>query len=269
MRTQHLHLQVLLNLCVVLFCGAANAADEQSNFNIARINGNPNFNGIWQAMNTAHWNLEAHSAEAIEQFANTGAFSGIPAGPSYVSGGTIPYLPEALALRNTNRAAAPTLDPAISCFMPGIPRATYMPYPFQIVQGDADLMFVYAFATSNRVIHMGPVDEAPIDMWMGWSRGHWEGDTLVVEVTSNDDRTWFDRAGNHHSYMLKVTERYTALNANHLQYEATIEDPLTFSAPWTISMPLYRNIELGAELLEYKCIDFAEDLLYGELEKQD
>jgi hypothetical protein len=100
-------------------------------------------------------------------------------------------------------------------------------------------------------------------------RDSWEGDTLVVEVTSNDDRTWFDRAGNHHSYMLKVTERYTALNANHLQYEATIEDPLTFSAPWTISMPLYRNIELGAELLEYKCIDFAEDLLYGELEKQD
>jgi hypothetical protein len=236
---------------------------------VDNFNGRPNFNGIWQAVNTAHWNLEAHSAEAIPELREAGAFYAIPAGPSYVQGGTIPYLPEALEQRNANRAAGLAADPASACFMPGIPRATYMPYPFQIVQGEGGFLFVYAFASSNRYIHMEEVEEAPADMWMGWSRGRWEGDTLVIEVTSNDERTWFDRAGNHHSYMMKVTERYRLLGPNHLQYEATIEDPLTFSAPWTISMPLYRNIEPGAELLEYKCVEFAEPLLYGEFEKRD
>lgn len=234
-----------------------------------RINDRPNLNGIWQALGTAYWNLEAHSMEALPAIWQLGAFAGVPAGQSYVVGGTIPYLPEALVQRDANKAAWPAADPVVSCFMPGIPRATYMPFPFQIIQGDQDLLFAYSFATSNRVIHMTEVDEAPIDMWMGWSRGRWEGDTLVIEVTSNDDRTWLDQAGNHHSYMMKVTERYTPLGANHLQYEATIEDPLTYSAAWTIRMPLYRNMETNAELLEYKCVEFAEEFLYGEFEKAE
>ena len=166
----------------------------------------------------------------------------IPAGQSVVKEGKIPYLPEALARRDENRAGWPKTDPEAACYLPGIPRATYLPHPFQIVQGDDDILFVYSFANANRAVHMKDhrtIDEVPVDLWMGWSNGSWEGDTLVVEVIANDDRTWFDRAGNYHSSQLKVTERYTPLDQNRIQYEATIEDPETFSAPWTISMHLY------------------------------
>lgn len=235
----------------------------------ARIEGQPNLNGIWQAVNTAHWNLEAHSAEALAEIWELGALAAIPAGQSFVVGGKIPYLADALEKRNQNRAGWPKSDPMVSCYMPGIPRATYMPFPFQIVQGGGDILFVYSFATSNRIIHMSDHVEAPVDMWMGWSNGSWDGESLVIKVSSNDERTWLDRSGNHHSYQMKVSERYTLLSENHLQYEATIEDPLTFSEPWTISMPLYRMIEPNSELLEYKCIEFAEELLYGEFEKEE
>lgn len=234
-----------------------------------RLNGKPNLNGMWQALGTAYWNLEAHPSEELPQIWPLGALGGIPAGQSYVVGGKIPYLAGGQDTQLLNKTGWPASDPMISCFMPGIPRATYMPFPFQILQSDSDLLFSYAFATSNRTINMGEVDEAPIDMWMGWSRGRWEGDTLVIEVTSNDDRTWFDRAGNHHSYMMKVTERYTPVGNDHIEYEATIEDSLTFSEPWTIRMPLYRYIDDNAELLEYKCVEFAEELLYGEFENED
>jgi hypothetical protein len=234
----------------------------------ARINGKPNLNGIWQAMNTAYWNLEGHSAEALDQFWPMGAIAAIPAGKSVVVGGRIPYLPEALAKRDENRAGWPASDPEANCYMPGIPRATYMPYPFQIVQGEGDtILFSYTYANANRPVFMNPAEHqiAPVDTWMGRSNGSWDGDTLVIEVNSNLDQTWLDRAGNHHSYAMLVTERYTLLNDYTLQYEATIEDPETFSEPWTISMPLYRNVEAGARLFEFNCVEYAEKLIYGDL----
>lgn len=236
----------------------------------ARINGHPNLNGIWQAMNTANWNLEGHSAEGIDEWWATGALSGIPAGESVVVGGTIPYLPAALEKRNQNRAAAPNADPEIACYMPGIPRANYQPFPFQIVQGDGNLHFIYSFAKANRVVHVtdpSPPKEVPVDFWMGWSNGHWDGETLVIDVFANDDRTWLDRAGNHHSSAMKVTERYTLVDDSHIQYEATIEDTNTFSQPWTISMPLYRRVDASAEFYQYDCVEFAEPFLYGKLLK--
>ena len=232
-----------------------------------RIGDKPNLNGIWQALNNAHWNLEAHSATRLEDFWQLGAVGAIPADRSVVEGGTIPYLPEALAKRDENRAGWPKSDPEAACYLPGIPRANYMPYPFQIVQGDSDILFVYEYATANRPVHMTDVrtlDEVPVDMWMGWSNGSWDGDTLIVETIANDDRTWLDRAGNHHSSAMVVTERISLIDENHIQYEATIDDPNTFSRPWTISMPLYRSMEPNAELLEFKCVEFSENLLYGE-----
>jgi hypothetical protein len=244
---------------------------EQQQTELQRIGSRPNLNGIWQAMNSAHWNLEAHAAEALVDFWRLGAIGAIPAGQSVVEGGAIPYLPEALAKRDENRAGWPKSDPEAACYLPGIPRANYMPYPFQIVQGDGDILFVYAFANANRAVHMTDIrslDEVPVDLWMGWSNGRWDGDTLVVEVLANDDRTWLDRAGNHHSSAMKVTERFTLLDENRLQYEATIDDPETFSQPWTISMPLYRHTEPNAELLEFKCVEFSEPLLYGEYLKE-
>jgi hypothetical protein len=244
---------------------AAGAAPASS---LDRIDGQPNLNGIWQAGGTAYWNIEAHSAAAIEEFWQLGSLAAIPAGQSIVEGGAIPYLPAALAKRDENRAGWPKSDPEVSCYMPGIPRATYMPFPFQIVQGQRDILFVYEFASANRIVYMSNHQEPPVDSWMGWSNGRWEGDTLVIEVTGNNDRTWFDRAGNHHSAAMKVTERYSLINDDRLQYEATIEDPETFSRPWTLRVPLYRRMEESAQLLEFKCVEFAEELLYGHLKKQ-
>ena len=243
-------------------------SEAQSTAPPARIGGHPNLNGVWQAVNTAYWNLEDHSAQGLSAFWQLGALLAIPAGQSVIEGGTIPYLPAALAKRDENRAGWPKSDPEAKCYMPGIPRATYMPYPFRIVQGDRDILFVYEFASANRIVHMSNHQESPVDSWMGWSNGRWEGDSLVIEVTGNNDQTWFDRAGNHHSIALKVTERYTLMGENHLQYEATIEDPETFSRPWKISMPLYKRIEPNVQLLEFKCVEFSEELLYGDLTKK-
>jgi hypothetical protein len=267
--------QTTITLSAVAAVGAAavlavallGSSDAQQ-LNPARIGGKPNLNGVWQAVNTANWNLEDHSATGLSDFWQLGAIAAVPAGQSVVEGGTIPYLPAALAKRDENRAGWPKTDPEAKCYMPGIPRATYMPFPFRIVQGDGDILFVYEFASANRIVHMSNHTEPPVDSWMGWSNGRWEGDTLVIEVTGNNDQTWFDRAGNHHSAALKVTERYTLMGENHLQYEATIEDPETFSRPWKISMPLYRRLEPNVQLLEFKCVEFSEELLYGDLVKK-
>ena len=133
--------------------------------------------------------------------------------------------------------------------MPGVPRATYMPFPFQVFQNESSVFMAYEFAGAVRDIYLHDVGPAETDSWMGQSVGHWEGDTLVVEVTGQSDQTWFDRSGSHHTNQLRVVERYTMMSANHLQYEATMEDPAVFTEPWTISMPLYRRVEDGARLM--------------------
>ena len=232
-----------------------------------RIAGRPNLNGIYQAMGSAYWNIEDHSASAFPQFWQLGALFAVPAGMSVVDGGTIPYKPEGLKKREENKAGWPKSDPEAKCYMGGIPRSNYMNYPFQIVQGQKDILFVYEYASSNRIVHMSNHQEAPVDSWMGWSNGKWDGDTLVIEVTGNNDQTWFDRSGNHHSDQLKVTERFTRQGDN-LMYEATLEDPVTFTRPWKITMPLYRNVARNAQLLEFKCVEFSEELLYGDLKKK-
>jgi hypothetical protein len=160
-----------------------------------------------------------------------------------------------------------TADPELKCYLPGVPRATYMGYPFQIVQSARTILISYEYAGAVRTIDMGKATPAPVDSWMGWSNGHWEGETLVVDVTGLNDKTWFDRAGNFHSDALHVVERYTPRSADTLMYEATIEDPKVFSKPWKISMPLYRHVEKNAQLLEFKCVEFAEELIYGNLRK--
>jgi hypothetical protein len=218
-------------------------------------------------MNSANWNLEAHSAEALEDFWALGSLAAIPAGRSVIDGdGKVPYKPEALAQRDENRAGWPKSDPETSCYLPGIPRATYMPFPFQIVQGGGDILFVYAYASANRLVNMGEPIVPPVDTWMGQSNGRWDGDTLVVETTGFNGSTWLDRAGNYHTSALEVTERFEPVSENHLQYSATVEDPNVFTRAWTISMPLYRHIDPNAQILEFKCVPFAEELLYKDLE---
>jgi hypothetical protein len=256
-----------LLLAVLSLCFALPALSQERD-RPERIDGKPNLNGIWQALNTAYWNIEGHSAEGLDEFWQLGALAAIPAGQSVVVGGTIPYRAEALAQRDANRAAWPASDPEAKCYMPGIPRAAYLPHPFQIVQGEGDLiLFSYSFANANRPVFMNPDDQliAPVDLWMGQSNGSWDGDTLVIEVNSNIEDTWFDRAGNHHSNAMVVTERYRLVDTNLIEYEATIEDPQTFTEPWTIRMPLYRHVEENARLLEFNCVEYAEELLYGDL----
>jgi len=228
--------------------------------------GTPNINGIWQAMNTANWDLEGHAARPGPVSALGAAFA-VPPGLGVVEDGEIPYLPAATAKKKENFEKRLTEDPEIKCYMPGVPRATYMPYPFQIFQSSKVIVIVYEFANSVRTIYMDNPGPAPIDSWMGWSAGHWDGETLVVDVTALNEQSWFDRVGDYHSDALHVVERYTPRSPDTLTYEATIEDPKVFSRPWKISMPLYRHVEENAQLLEFKCQPFAEELLYGRLRR--
>ncbi len=229
--------------------------------------GHPNLNGIWQAMNTANWDIQGHAA-GPGTMAALGALLAEPPGLGIVEGGEIPYLPAALEKKKKNFAGRAKLDPEAKCFMPGVPRANYMPYPFQITASKDVILFTYEYAGAVRSINMKDPGPAPTDSWMGWSAGHWEGDTLVIDVTGLNDQTWFDRAGNFHSDALHVVERYTPRSADTILYEATIEDKNVFSKPWKISFPLYRHVEKGAQLLEFKCVEFAEELMYGDLRKK-
>jgi hypothetical protein len=248
-------------------CAPAPPADAQAYRAPRTPEGTPDLSGIWQANNTANWDIEAHPAKQGPVVALGAAFS-VPPGLGVVEGGPLPYLPEALEKKKTNAASWMTLDPEVKCFMPGIPRATYQPYPFQIVQSSDTILMTYEFASASRIIRVDSQEKSPAPAWMGWSIARWEGETLVIDVTDHMEETWFDRAGNYHSDQLKVTERYTALDANTLQYQATIEDPKVYSRAWTMSMPLYRRREPNVQLLEYKCVEFAEELMYGHLRKQ-
>ena len=248
----------------------------------ARIGDAPNINGVWQVMNEANWNLEPHSAgpnPLPEGDRLLGAIGAIPPSLGVIEGGEIPYKPEALERLNKNRENLISWDPEAACYLPGIPRATYMPHPFQIIQGDGDdILIAYEYASANRVIHMGEVGIPPIDTWMGTSYGQWDGDTLVVTTLAQgpglvklpggemiDGVTWLDRNGNYLTNHATVTERFTPMGPNHIDYEATIDDPEIYTRPWTIKMPLYRRMEENAQLLEFKCVPFSEHLLYGDL----
>ena len=240
--------------------------------------GRPDMNGIWQVLNEANYDLEPHMARHSMQL-REGPLGPVPAIPTLrlgavgavpgslgviVGGGRIPYTPEARALKEENAANWIERDPEVKCYMPGVPRATYIPMPFQIIQSERDVFIAYQFAGAVRDIYMDNPGSSQVDSWMGWSVGRWEGDTLVVDVTGLSDQTWFDRAGSHHSYQLHVVERYTMVSPNHIDYEATIEDPLVLTEPFTIRMPLYRRLEDNARLMDFRCVEFVEELMFGE-----
>lgn len=257
--------------------GTAGAAGEEIP---RRPDGKPDLNGVWQVLNTANYDLLAHPAKAAlalqpgpfgpvpaPEVVALGAVGAVPAGVGVVDGNEIPYTPAAREQQRRNQAAWLESDPEIKCYLPGVPRATYLPFPFQIFHSDSALFIAYEYAGATRNLLVEDPGEAPVDSWMGQSVAHWEGDTLVVEVTGQNDRTWFDRAGNHHSDALKVTERYTLRNAHVMDYEATLEDPNVFTRPWTIRMPIYRRVGADARLQQFKCVEFVEELIYGTLRK--
>ena len=213
--------------------------------------GKPDLNGIWQALNTAAWDIQDHTGQL-----------GMPPGQGVVEGNAIPYKPSAAAKKKVNFANRATADQTeANCFLPGVPRATYMPFPFQIAQTPKDIAIMYEFAHALRNIPMdgSPHPDGLPDTWMGDSCGRWDGDTLVVDVNSFNDQTWFDHAGNFHSDALHVVERYTLTNPDHISYEATVEDPKVFTRPWKMGMPLYRRIDKNAKLLEYECVFYQQE----------
>ncbi len=263
---------------IALVLAAVPVQGQSPDFEPPRLsNGSPDLNGIWQALNSANYDIEPHvarSAMALREGPQgplpavpvlaLGAVGAVPGSMGVVEGGVIPYTPEARATQEENRANWLERDPEIKCYMPGVPRATYMPFPFQIFQNEKSIFIAHEYASAVRDIFLEELEPAQTDSWMGQSAGRWEDDTLVVEVTGLNDQTWFDRAGNHHSNQMRVVERYTLISQNHIQYEATIEDPQVFTRPWTISMPLYRRIEENVRLMDFKCVEFVEELIFGE-----
>jgi hypothetical protein len=227
-------------------------ADAQSGIPRTR-DGKPDLSGIWQAFGTANDNLLSHAAS-----------KGVPAGLGVVDGDEIPYRPEALARKQENFANRATRDPEARCYLPGVPRITYMPFPFQIVQMPDVTTVLYEYVHAIRYIYTNgtPHPRGPIEWWMGDSRGRWDGDTLVVDVTHFNADTWFDRTGHYHSEALHVVERYALMDADHIRYEATIEDPQVFTRPWTMRMMLYRRKEPNVQLLDYDCYAFEWEKYY-------
>lgn len=230
-------------------------------------NGKPNFTGLWEALGTADWDIRDHSAHA-GPFYQLGAIGAEPAGQGIVEGGEIPYTPAAAATQKQNFQNRMKLDPEVKCYMPGIPRANYLPFPFQIVQSQRDIAFAYEFATANRVVNMGKFQEGAVDTWMGTSNGHWDADTLVVDVSSLNGNSWFDRVGDFQTENTHVVERFTLADADHINYEAAIDDKTIYTRPWKISTVLYRRKEKNAQLNEFKCVEYVEELIYGDLKKK-
>ena len=257
--------------------GSLHPKDSESETIPIGPHGKPDLNGVWQVMNRANFNLEAHSASAAMHLIEgpvvpiphpdilaLGAVGSVPGGLSVVEGNKIPYKRDALKKRDENRNDWLNRDPEIKCYLPGVPRATYMPYAFQIFHSEEAFFFAYEYAGATRNIYLEDPGEPPVDSWMGQSWGYWEENTFVVEATGFNDQTWFDRSGNYHSDKLKVTERYTLLNPYLMDYEAIIEDEEVFTRPWKIKMKLYKKVGDDAQLQQFKCVEFVEELIYGE-----
>ncbi|MBT4518431.1 MAG: hypothetical protein HOC23_00380 [Halieaceae bacterium] len=243
--------------------------------------GKPDFTGVWQVLNTANYNIEVHGPQAAmamrdgpvvpvpaKEVVALGAVGAVPASLGVVEGNEIPYTSESREKRDENRRNWLSSDPEIKCYLPGVPRATYMPFPFQIVHNEDALFFSYEYAGAVRNIFLADPGPAPIDSWMGQSWARWEGDTLVIETTGLNDRTWLDRAGNFHSDALKVTERLTLISDHNIHYQATLEDHKVYTRPWKISMPLYRRVGADARIMQFNCAEFVEEMMYGHLRRE-
>jgi hypothetical protein len=217
-------------------------------------NGKPDFSGIWQTLSEADYDLQPHAGRRDA-----------PPSPGVVEGGTLPYKPEALAQKERNFAARASDDPRLHCYILGVPRNVYYPAPFQIFERERDLTLVHQFGHQVRTIHTNGTlhpKETDQEFWLGDSRGHWEGDTLVVDVADFNERTWLDRAGNYHSPDMHVTERWRFVDPNTISYTATVEDPQVYTKPWTINVLLNRRREKNFELIEDYCFTLRYEKFY-------
>ena len=240
---------------VALSLIALSAGGQTKTYRAPRTaDGKPDLQGIWEARTTANFDLEAHSADL-----------GIRAGDTVIADppdGKIPYQPDSRAKQEKNFANRAKEDPVNHCYLPGVPRITYMPFPFEIFQTPEFVAIAYEYVHASRTIYMEAKEQKhpdDIDFWMGDSRGHFDGDTLVVDVADNNADTWLDASGNFHSGAMHVVERYTRTGPDTMQYQATIEDPKVLTKPFKISIPLYRHTEKNAQLYEYECHVYLEN----------
>ena len=210
----------------------------------------PDFRGIWQVKDTAYVNVEGHAAA-----------NGVAAAKSIVVDpldGRIPYTPEALATRNENYRSRATADPSNRCYQAGVPRATYLATPLQILQSPGNFAIVYQENHAFRVFHPATRPHFDnTDWWMGDTRYRWDGDTLVADVAAQTGEAWLDQAGNFHSNDVHIVERYRMTSADTLEYEARIEDPVVYTRPWTLRTVLYRVKRPGARIIEDECLEDA------------
>lgn len=243
--------------------------------------GKPNLNGIWQVMNTANWDLLTHAVRPMvgqpglygvsvlaAPVLALGAAAIVPPGIGVVEGNEIPYKPEMAKRKQENAANWLDRDPELRCYLPGVPRAMYLPHPFQIVQGTNKISMQFEWARASRTIHLDPAEVPPTETWMGHSLGRWDGNTLVVTSTDFNDLTWFSRAGDFHSNQMKLTERLTPLGSDALRYEVTVDDPVVFTRPWKMSMVIYRHLEDDAQIMDHQCVELTEETYLGHLRKE-
>jgi hypothetical protein len=252
MRNRFIHsliVMAVISLAPIPVAGQARAADPQAYSPPRTPDGKPDLQGVWQVLNTAAWDIQDHPARL-----------GVPAGQGVVEGNEIPYQSWAAAKKKENFENRLTADPVTKCYLPGVPRITYMPYPFQIFQTGTTTVIIYEYVHAVRTIYMDR-EHLPghLDFWLGVSRGRWDGDTLVVDAIDFNDQTWLDAAGNFHSEALHVVERYRRTGPDHIAYEVTIEDPKVFTRPWKMSMTLYRRQEKNAQILDYECHALQEE----------
>jgi hypothetical protein len=239
-------------LAMLTAAAAAQTAGRPAAFSPNRLwdGKTPDFRGIWQVRDTAFANIEGHPAE-----------KGIAGSKSIVvdpPDGKIPYKPDALAKRQMNSRARATADPSLKCYQAGVPRATYLPTPLQILQSPGNFAIVYQENHAFRVFQPeGRPHFDNTDWWMGDTRYRWDGETLVADVAALTDELWLDGAGNFHSTEVHIVERYRMTGADSLEYEARIEDPVVYSRPWMLRTVLYRVKQPGARIIEDECLEDA------------
>src|ERR1700733_8962831 len=240
-----MHTHHLATIAAIALASALAAAPERAPASALprTADGKPNFEGIWQASSTAAADLQDHAARY-----------NMLAGRSVVVGNEIPYQAWAAQKKAENFQNRQKADPVGKCYIPGVPRIMYLDFPFQIFQTPQTVAMAFEWSLDYRLIYTdgSPHPEADSTFWMGDSRGRWDGDTLVVDVANNNDKTWFDMAGDFHSDALHVVERYNMTGPDTIQYEATIEDSKVFTKPWTIRLPLHRRTDRD-RLFEYAC----------------
>ena len=213
--------------------------------------GKPDMQGIWRGQTGGVENIEAHPGNGD-----------VAAGPTFVvdpADGKIPYQPWAMAQRREN--VEKYLDPNVACLSSGVPRMLYTPGDLEIIQSPGIVAITHSRSHTFRVMPTTPVPpiSKSVPLWLGSSQGRWDGNTLVVDVTNQNGKTWFDQAGNFDTDAVHIVERFTMIDRDTIHYEARIDDPTVYTRAWTMAFAIRRVKEPGYEVFEEACHEGERD----------